>query len=235
MKILNWLKKKKKNKKKYTDDEYIKSQLIHTDYLTDEKFPKYYILFTFSNSYCQSVIDIVNYSESKVIYIPSSDDINTGELDEDGYEIINSVSKNYLLIKVSYVDIYVLINNIDISNPFMNEIIQQMYDHGDKSKFTDFIHDGIMNESLFANEKIDKHKNMNAYGRITYNDIESILKLLPSEFTGMDLFEILDYKCFYGNNGASYNYQLSSINNDLIDTEIAHIYNVLFFLCIAVL
>lgn len=226
MGILNWLKRKKKTKKKYSDDEYIRSQLIHTDYLTDEKYPKYYILFTFSNSYCQSVIDVVNYLESKVIYIPSSDDIDTGEVDEDGYEIINSTPKNYLLIKVSHIDVSNLMLNIDIANPFVSEIIQQMYDHGDKSNFTDFIHDGIMNESLFINENVSKNKNMITYDRVTYNDIEVILKLLPSEFTGMDLAEIFDFKLInntYPTTSLLIGY-ISVKFPYLTDDEIAHIY-----------
>ena len=195
MKILNWLKKKKKNKKKYTDDEYIKSQLI--SYFRHGNEHVFYILFTFSNSYCQSAIDIVNYLSSKAIYIPSSDDIDTGEFDEDGNEIINSIPKNYLLIEVSYNDIKTIIGNTDISNSFVYEIIQIMYKYGRKIEFEDnLISDDIMNESLFITENGEYSDNIIHYSGhhdIFYVDIEAVLKVLPSEFTGADLFDIFSF------------------------------------------
>ena len=64
MKLLNYFKKKSKSKNKIIidqDEEYIKSTLVHVDYLTSEsEDPIMYILFTFSNSYCPSAIDIIN-------------------------------------------------------------------------------------------------------------------------------------------------------------------------------
>lgn len=203
MKLLKYFKKKNKSKNKITiepDEEYIKSTLIHVDYLTSED-PIMYILFTFSNSYCPSAIDIVNNMIfEKSIYIQTSDDIETEELDEDGSQIINSIPKNYLLmpLQVSYIES--LVNNIDIANPFLNEIINEVYDNIDSSYFANLINAGIMNASLFMNKDVNKDINMITIvsdldsTESVYTDIPSILKKLPSEFTGIDLFNILWFR-----------------------------------------
>ena len=73
MGIIKWLKNKKVSKKIINEDDYIKSTLVHISYATSN--PTMYILFTFSNSYCSSAIDILNNITNKCVYIQSSDDI----------------------------------------------------------------------------------------------------------------------------------------------------------------
>ena len=190
MKILNWFKKRKNKKKKYSDDEYIRSSFIHADYnfLSHDVYPTFYILFEFTNSYCQSAIDIT--IKSLGVFIASSNDKETEELDEDGNNIIISTPKNYLLVSLGISDIYDILQNIDIANPFVYELIQQLYENANSSYFTDLINDGIMNEALFLNKEINKKQNIIKVGRIEYTDINWLLKSLPSEFTGVDLIPL---------------------------------------------
>lgn len=231
MKLLNYFKKKSKSKNKIIidqDEEYIKSTLVHVDYLTSEsEDPIMYILFTFSNSYCPAAIDIINNMIlERSIYIQTSDDIETEELDEDGNQIINSIPKNYLLMPLHISHIESLVNNIDIANPFLNEIINEVYDNIDSSYFANLINAGIMNASLFMNKDVNKDINMitivsDLYStESVYTDIPSILKKLPSEFTGIDLFNILWFR------HNLHQYKLCNfITIKLSDYEIHNIFN----------
>ena len=115
MGILKWFKNLKK-KKKYSDDDYIRSTFIHVDANVNA-----FILFTFTDSYCKSATEFLSSTFINSIFMASSDDEYTDELDEDGNEIIISTPKNYLLIKVSCKDIFHILSNIDISNPFASE------------------------------------------------------------------------------------------------------------------
>ena len=157
------------------------------------------------------------------IFMASSDDEYTDELDEDGNEIIISTPKNYLLIKVSCKDIFHILSNIDISNPFASELIQVMYDNDIKADyFKDFINDGILNESLYANKNAEP-KNLIQYNHLIYSDIPAILKLLPSEFNGYHLLKLFEYfvdgKTYYLQN------QVYKHCASLTDDEITHVYN----------
>ena len=226
MKLLNYFKKKNKSKNKITiepDEEYIKSTLVHVDYLTSEsEDPIMYILFTFSNSYCPSAIDIINNMIlERSIYIQTSDDIETEELDEDGNQIINSIPKNYLLMPLQISHIESLINNIDIANPFLNKIINEAYDNINSSYFKNIdIYNTILNKNLFMNRNINTKENMLEYNNIIYTDIQELLKKLPSEFSGIDLCYIL----YMNIRGAIF--KLDEIYKIyLTEDEIIHVYN----------
>ena len=217
MGILKWFKNLKK-KKKYSDDDYIRSTFIHVDANVNA-----FILFTFTDSYCKSATEFLSSTFINSIFMASSDDEYTDELDEDGNEIIISTPKNYLLIKVSCKDIFHILSNIDISNPFASELIQVMYDNDIKADyFKDFINDGILNESLYANKNAEP-KNLIQYNHLIYSDIPAILKLLPSEFNGYHLLKLFEYFV----DGKTYYLQNQVYKNciSLTDDEISHVYN----------
>ena len=227
MGILKWFKNRKKNKKKYSDDEYIKSTFIHADFISMENTPLYYILFTFTDAYCKSAVEFLSSAYIKNVFIQSSNDKDTGELDEDGNEIIISTPKNYLLIAVSQSNIAQIISNIDISNSFVDELIKQIYDNNIKSKyFKQFIDDGIMYESLYTDKDLNENKNILKYNDLIYTDLPAILKLLPSEFNGYHLLNIFG---FYNSGYDSLFLQLCNDPNKsscvLTDDEITHVYN----------
>ena len=227
MGILKWFKNRKKNKKKYSDDEYIKSTFIHADFISMKNTPLYYILFTFTDAYCKSAVEFLSSAYIKNVFIQSSDDKDTGELDEDCNEIIISTPKNYLLIAVSQSNIAQIISNIDISNSFVDELIKQIYDNNIKSKyFKQFIDDGIMYESLYTDKDLNENKNILKYNDLIYTDLPAILKLLPSEFNGYHLLNIFG---FYNSGYDSLFLQLCNDPNKsscvLTDDEITHVYN----------
>ena len=217
MGILKWFKNLKK-KKKYSGDDYIRSTFIHVDVNVNA-----FILFTFTDSYCKSATEFLSSTFINSIFMASSDDEYTDELDEDGNEIIISTPKNYLLIKVSCKDIFHILSNIDISNPFASELIQVMYDNDIKADyFKDFINDGILNESLYANKNAER-KNLIQYNHLIYSDIPAILKLLPSEFNGYHLLKLFEYFV----DGKTYYLQDQVYKHcaSLTDDEITHVYN----------
>lgn len=223
MGIIKWLKNKKVSKKIINEDDYIKSTLVHISYATSN--PTMYILFTFSNSYCSSAIDILNNITNKCVYIQSSDDIDTEEVDEDGNEIIEYRDKYYLLcpLHIPY-DIQLLIFNVDMSNAFLNKIINEVYENINSSYFenTD-IYNTILNKNLFMNRNINIKENMLEYNDIIYTDVQGLLKKLPSEFSGIDLCHIL-----YMNRRESI-FKLDELYKiNLTEDEIAHVYNGVF-------
>lgn len=192
---MNFLNKifKKKNKKIYSDDSYIKSKFINYEDKIDIA-PSMAILFTFSNDYCPSAIEIVN-SKLASVYIQSSVDKTLDELDEDGYNKIICIPKNYLLINGNMYAYANLLRNIDISNPFVTRILSELYDNVGTGPtiqcFSEAITDGIMHDEP---TKINPLSNTHVNGRLTNTDIEEVLKLLPSEFTGVDLLKIFKFK-----------------------------------------
>lgn len=218
MGFLDKLFKKKSEKKIYSDDNYIRSKTIYCDDGDITELPNIVILISFSNNYCQDAIDIAA-SNLKCVFIPSSIDTTLDELDDDGYNKIVSVPKNYLLIGGLTIDYIDLIQNTDISNPFISEIITELYNNVNSIFFTRLIADGVLNESLFKNENVQYEKL--GIENFTIIDFYPILKQLPSEFTGGHLLKLFYFKDITSNKIYSYyNYLKYDYKNYYIEENI---------------
>ena len=209
MKFLDKLFKRKKNSKRiYSDDVYFKSKLISIN--TEQNTYNLVMLFTFSDDYCSSAIEIAT-NNLTCKYISSSREIETEE------DIIY-MPENYLLIGGNLSQYIDTIKNINIANPFITDIINELYRLVDCNELSELINDGILKYSLFSDiDSKDLNKYVKSSERYKYTDISKIIKELPTEFTG-DM--ILPFYSFYNLDNYKIHYTLNSYLNLLADNKI---------------
>ena len=212
---------KRKNKKKYSKDEYIRSELIYS------AFDNFIILISFSDNYYQDVANFIINSKLKMKLTQSSYEVDTGKADVDNEPITVIKNDNYLLIAGTPLDYRYMFDSIDLSNVILDCITKEIYENMSIEDFTILVHDNILNERSF---KIQKRKDINDMKStyhdnslqvdILYDNIEYILSKLPSEFTNYDVFDIISFR--YDNDITGI-FKGRSVINDLLGNEFSDI------------
>lgn len=207
---------KRKNKKKYPKDDYIRSELIYSSY------NNFIILISFSDNYYQDVANFIasNCNTLKMKLAQSSYEVDTGKVDVDDEPITVTKNDNYLLIAGSPISYLISFENTDISNSILVCITKEIYENMAMDDFSKLIQDNILNERLFKIKNRKDINNMNLIYTnemlqvcIEYNNIQCIMNKLPSVFTNYDVFNII--KLSYVNDITG-RYRGSVVINDLL-------------------
>lgn len=167
------------------------------------------ILFKFTDNYLSDCAELMSsltkYSTSCVFRTTSS---TTGKLkvlknkDKDGVTKKigrDKININYLLLSSDahgLIQIYKRINSL--SNPFLQDISDVIYDNINHVLFTELINDGILQLDRFKSMYSDLFIGRNSYVDdnydwyiVDYDKIDDILPELPSIFTSLDLAEMI--------------------------------------------
>ena len=169
------------------------------------------LLFKFSDDYLPDCMELVTCCSGKHLnftnYKFATDKANIGKIKvnkdntKDGtVKKIgrSSVNVNYLLMNIKVRDITNIIKNINLSNVFIKEIINIIYDTIDYSFFRELIDLDLLQLDKFKsfhedlviarNIYIDSKSGMYLY----YQNIDNILSELPSVFTAADFVDMIN-------------------------------------------
>lgn len=179
MGLLNLFKKNNFKKKKYSNNDYVKSKFIyHGNYANN-----IVILLSFTENYFSDAIELLSSSTLRSKFIQTSIEHETK--DSKKYEEVIY----YLLIAGSNTVYTRLIQNIEnLSNDILSVIILELYENSNSKYFKELIDDGILNGSLFKNK--DTNNNDKTVGNFMYNDITKWVKELPEEYHGYHLLSL---------------------------------------------
>ena len=220
MGILDKILKPKDKKRKYSDDDYIRTSLIYNE----EDNRNLIILLSFTENYFADAIDLLSSSTLTTKFVqvgPDEDDENYDPNEE-------VILYNYLLIGGSHDKYVELIKNVSLSNSLLLEIINEIYEHVDKSKFKSLIKDMVLYDRLFSgNGTTHKpHKLINENDTIYYDSAKYILSKLPKEFTGDMILPFinvyLSYKSYNGSSFIKYGGYSDEIYSTMFNGVVKH-------------
>lgn len=193
-----------------TNESYINSEMIY-----NAKY-NFMILISYSKDYSLDAIEFLtacsacgNANESphlNIKYIHSSYEEDTNTKDEDGYPIILTNERNYLLLGGADEDYKAVYNSIDnLSNSFIDAITTEIYQYRCSTMYNDLIESSVLNNKF-------KFKGIEpAYDKFIvldsdkgYDDAKLILSKLPKGFTGQNLLKFIRTYNIYDHNPSNY-------------------------------
>lgn len=196
MKLFNFFKKKQKFKKPlYTEDSYIKANLVYNDNYFGRNL---IILISYTDDFVQDIFEFCMACRDLSITVRQSSGYTEGK-NEDGSTMY--IRYNYILLS-TFADRYISIPEIlPLSNITFNEILPILYKTVDRNAIAllSAIKDEILDIKLFKYDKSLERKAIKYNDKYSYDDILYIKEHIPISFHMIDLLYICHIYTFSSN------------------------------------